>query len=62
MAVTDSIVLSYFVTCMTIIYDIILYSLFFFLNQQFITQGMRAGHSSYFVTTYKISKLHEQEK
>ena len=38
------------------------YTLCFFLNQQFITQGMRAGYGSYFVTTYETSKLHEQEK
>jgi len=34
--------------------------LFSFLNQQFITQGMRADHGSYFVTTYKMSKIHER--
>jgi len=27
--------------------------LVFFLNQQFIIQGIRADHGSYFVTTYK---------
>jgi len=26
--------------------------IFFFLNQQFITQGMRADHDNYFITIY----------
>ena len=29
---------------------------FFFLNQHFITQGMRADHDSYFITTYMTNK------
>ena len=35
---------------------------FFFLNQQFITRSTRADRGSYFVTTYKTTKLHEGEK
>jgi len=34
---------------------------FFFLNQQFIIWSIRADHSSYFITTYKISKLQERK-
>ena len=40
---------------MTIKYNIISY-FFFFLNHQFITQGMRADHGSYFVTMYIQNK------
>ena len=29
----------------------------FFLNQQFITQSVKADHSSYFITTYNRSRL-----
>jgi len=32
--------------------------LFFFI-QQFITRSVRAAHGSYFVTTYKTTKLHD---
>jgi len=32
----------------------------FFLDQQFITWGMRAGCGSYFVATYKTSKLYKK--
>ena len=32
----------------------------FFLNQQFITQGVRADHGSYFVTMYKTNKLYKE--
>jgi len=32
---------------------------FFFLNQQFITRHAVVDRGSYFVTTYKRSKLHE---
>ena len=34
----------------------------FFLNQQFITWGAKADHGSYFVTMYRISKLHKERK
>ena len=34
----------------------------FFYIQQFITWSMRADCGSYFVTTYKTSKLHEERK
>ena len=33
---------------------------FFFLNQQFITQHVVVDYSSYFITTYNRSKLHEE--
>ena len=33
-----------------------------FLNQQFITRGVKADHGSYFVTKYRMSKLHEERK
>ena len=33
---------------------------FFFLSQQFITRGVRADCGSYFVSTYKTHKLHEE--
>jgi len=36
--------------------------LFFFLNQQFITWGMREDCGSYFVTTYKTTKQHDVGK
>ena len=35
-------------------------TLCFFLNQQFITQSMRANHGSYFVTIYITCRLHEE--
>ena len=34
----------------------------FFLNQQFITQSIRADHGSYFVTTYKTTRLHDERE
>jgi len=33
-----------------------------FFNQQFITWSTRAGHSSYIITTYKTTELHERRK
>jgi len=36
--------------------------LFFFLNQQFITQSVVADRGSYFVTTYKRHRLHDEKE
>ena len=35
---------------------------FFFLNQQFITQHAVVDCGSYFITTYKRSKLHGEKE
>ena len=46
---------------MTVIYDIILH-FFFFLNQQFITRSVVAGHGSYFVTMYRRNMKNKERK
>ena len=38
------------------------YTLFFFLNQQFITQSAVAGHGSYFITTYRRNMKSKERK
>jgi len=40
--------------------DTLILFLFYFYNQQFITQNTRADHGSYDITIYKKSRLHEK--
>ena len=55
--VTGVMSLSYLVICVTVTLHPLLF--FLFLNQQFITWHMEVDYGSYFVTTYRRTKLHE---
>jgi len=58
----DVMLMSHFMTYVTIICNVTSFYFYLFLNQQFITWHTVVDRGSYFVTTYKRSELHREKE